>query len=54
MATRCDWCEFPFIPDEYQILEEPIKVEKGIVKALEKPGLGVEINRKMFEENVIE
>ena len=53
MSTRCDWCEFPFIPDEYQLLEEPIRVEKGIVKALEKPGLGVEINKKMFEENVL-
>jgi L-alanine-DL-glutamate epimerase-like enolase superfamily enzyme len=53
MASRCDWCEFPFIPDEYQILEEPIKCEKGKVKALNKPGLGVEINRKMFEENVL-
>ncbi|MFW9971253.1 MAG: mandelate racemase/muconate lactonizing enzyme family protein [Candidatus Odinarchaeota archaeon] len=52
MSTRCDRCEFPFIPDEYQILEEPIKAEHGFVKALEKPGLGVEINRKMFEENV--
>jgi len=53
MSTRCDWCEFPFIPDEFQLLEEPIKPEKGIVSALEKPGLGVEINKKMFEENVI-
>ena len=35
------------------ILEEPIKAEKGFVKALEKPGLGVEINKKMFEENAI-
>ena len=53
MASRCDWCEFPFIPDEYQLLEEPIKVEKGIVSALEKPGLGVEVNKQMFEENVL-
>ncbi|MHA1195988.1 MAG: mandelate racemase/muconate lactonizing enzyme family protein [Promethearchaeota archaeon] len=53
MASRCDWCEFPFIPDEYQLLEEPIKCEKGVVKALDKPGLGVEINQKMFEENII-
>ncbi len=53
MASRCDWCEFPFIPDEYQLLEEPIKVDKGIVSALEKPGLGVEVNKKMFEENVL-
>ncbi len=53
MSTRCDWCEFPFIPEVYQLLEEPIKAENGIVKALEKPGLGVEINQKMFEENVL-
>lgn len=53
MSTRCEWCEFPFIPYEYQILEEPIKAEKGIVKSLEKPGLGVELNKKMFEDNVI-
>ena len=53
LSTRCDWLEFPFIPEEYQILEDPIKVEKGIVKAIEKPGLGVEINKKMFEEHII-
>jgi len=53
MASRCDWCEFPFIPDEYQILEEPIKCEKGKVKALNKSGLGVEINNQMFEENIL-
>jgi D-galactarolactone cycloisomerase len=52
MSTRCDWCEFPFIPDEYQLLEEPIKAVKGFVSAIDKPGLGVEINKKMFEENV--
>jgi L-alanine-DL-glutamate epimerase-like enolase superfamily enzyme len=53
MSTRCDWCEFPFIPDEFQVLEKPIKAEKGFVSALEKPGLGVEINKQMFEENVM-
>ena len=53
MSTRCDWCEFPFIPDEYQLLEEPIKAKNGIVEAINKPGLGVEINKQMFEENVI-
>ena len=53
MSTRCEWCEFPFIPDQYQLLEEPIKAEKGAVKALEKPGLGVEINQEMFEKNII-
>ena len=53
LSTRCDWFEFPFYPEEFQILEEPIKVEKGFVHAIEKPGLGVEINKKSFEENVI-
>ncbi|MFX0148672.1 MAG: mandelate racemase/muconate lactonizing enzyme family protein [Candidatus Hodarchaeota archaeon] len=53
MASRCEWCEFPFIPDEFQVLEEPIICKKGYVKALDKPGLGVEINQKMFEENVL-
>ena len=53
MASRCEYCEFPFISDEYQLLEEPIKCEKGYVNALEKPGLRVEINKEMFEKNVI-
>jgi L-alanine-DL-glutamate epimerase-like enolase superfamily enzyme len=53
MSTRCDWCEFPFIPSEYQVLEEPIRAEKGWVTALDKPGLGVEINKEMFKEHVI-
>ncbi len=54
MASRCDWCEFPFIPDEYQLLEKPIKAENGFVRALDKPGLGVEINKEMFEKNIID
>ncbi len=53
MASRCEICEFPYYPDQFQFLEEPIKVEKGIVSALEKPGLGVEINKQMFEENKV-
>lgn len=53
MASRCPWCEFPFIPEVYQLLEDPIKQENGYVKALKDPGLGVEINQEMFEENVI-
>jgi len=53
MSSRCEWCEFPFIPDQYQLLEDPIRVEKGYVNALNQPGLGVEINQKMFKENVI-
>ena len=52
LSTRCDWLEFPFIPDQYQLLEEPIKVEKGMVSAIEKPGLGVELNQEMFKEHV--
>jgi len=53
MASRCEWCEFPFYPEEFQLLEEPIKANKGKVKALEKPGLGVEINKEMFEKSVL-
>ncbi len=53
MSTRCDWLEFPFWPEQYQILEEPIKIEKGFVKAIDKPGLGVEINKEMFEEHIV-
>jgi len=53
MTSRCEWCEFPFIPDEYQLLEEPIKCVKGKVKALDEPGLGVKINKQMFEENIL-
>ncbi len=53
MASRCEICEFPYYPEQFQFLEEPIKVENGFVSALEKPGLGVEINKQMFEENKI-
>jgi len=53
MASRCEWCEFPFYPEEFQMLEEPIKCVKGKVQAIEKPGLGVEINKEMFEKNVL-
>jgi len=49
MASRCEFCEFPIYPEQFQMLEEPIRAEKGIVSALEKPGLGVEINKEMFE-----
>jgi L-alanine-DL-glutamate epimerase-like enolase superfamily enzyme len=52
LSSRCDWLEFPFYPEDFQVLEEPIKCEKGIVRALKKPGLGVEVNKKMLEENV--
>lgn len=53
MASRCPWLEYSFIPNEYQILEEPIKFEKGYVKAIDKPRLRVEINQKMFDDNII-
>jgi D-galactarolactone cycloisomerase len=53
LSSRCEWLEFPFFPDQFQVLEEPIKVEKGWVKSIEKPGLGVEVNREMLEKNVI-
>ncbi|TFG21693.1 MAG: mandelate racemase/muconate lactonizing enzyme family protein [Promethearchaeota archaeon] len=53
MASRCEYCEFPYYPDQFQMLEEPIKAERGYVKALEKPGLGVEINKEMFDKSKI-
>jgi len=53
MASRCEWCEFPFYPEEFQLLEEPLKCNKGKIKALEKPGLGVEIDKETFEKNVL-
>jgi L-alanine-DL-glutamate epimerase-like enolase superfamily enzyme len=54
MASRCPWLEFPFYPEEFQVLQEPIKVKNGFVNALEKPGLGVEINKEFFMANIIE
>ena len=53
MASRCEWCEFPFYPEEFQMLEEPIRCKKGKLKAIDKPGLGIEIDKEMFEKNVI-
>ena len=49
MASRCEFCEFPIYPEDFQMLEEPIRAKNGYVHALEKPGLGVEISKKMFE-----
>ena len=53
MASRCEWCEFPFYPEEFQLLEEPLRANKGKIKALEKPGLGIEIDKEMFEKSVL-
>ncbi|MFW9901688.1 MAG: mandelate racemase/muconate lactonizing enzyme family protein [Candidatus Thorarchaeota archaeon] len=53
MASRCEFCEFPYYPEQFQMLEEPIKVEKGFIYAIEKSGVGVDVNKKLFEENVI-
>ena len=49
MASRCEFCEFPYYPEDFQMLKEPIRAKNGYVHALEKPGLGVEINEEMFE-----
>jgi L-alanine-DL-glutamate epimerase-like enolase superfamily enzyme len=35
------------------MLEEPIRCKKGKLKAIDKPGLGIEIDKEMFEKNVI-
>jgi D-galactarolactone cycloisomerase len=53
MASRCEWCEFPFYPEEFQMLENPIRCEKGKVRAIDEPGLGININKEMFEKNVL-
>lgn len=43
MSERTEWVEYPFIPEEFQLLAEPIMPDKrGFVHALEGPGLGVE------------
>ncbi len=49
MASRCEYFEFPNYPANFQFLEEPIKAVDGFVPALERPGLGVEINQELFE-----
>ena len=53
MASRCEFCEFPYYPEQFQLLKEPIKAEKGYVSALDKPGLGVEIDMEAFENSKI-
>ncbi len=41
MASQTEWAEIPFIPEEFQLLEEPIRIKDGFVEAINKPGLGV-------------
>ncbi len=44
MASATEWVEFPFYPEEFQLLEEPIRVKDGFVEAIDKPGLGVKVH----------
>jgi len=53
MASRCEFCEFPYYPEQFQLLKEPIKAVNGYISALEKPGLGVELDKEMFEKSKI-
>jgi len=50
MASRCEYCEFPIYPEDFQMLKEPIRAKNGWVHALEGPGLGVEISEEMFKK----
>jgi len=38
--------------DRYQILAEPLPIEKGFLTMPDRPGLGIEINRKVLKELV--
>ncbi|MHA1731135.1 MAG: mandelate racemase/muconate lactonizing enzyme family protein [Promethearchaeota archaeon] len=53
-SKNCDWMEFPFIPEEFQLLQEPVGIDsKGFVNAIEKPGLGVEFDPAAFEKYLV-
>jgi len=53
MSSRCEFCEFPYYPEQFQLLKEPIKAERGFISALEKPGLGVELDMEAFNSSKI-
>jgi len=42
------------VRDEREFIKEPLIVEGGYIKALEKPGLGIEIRDEVFEKYVYE
>ena len=43
-------CEFHALRDKYALLKEPIGIEGGFVTLPDKPGLGIEVDRKVLSE----
>ena len=43
-------CEVHALRDKLQLLKEPLRIEKGFLTIPDKPGLGVEVNRKVLNQ----
>jgi D-arabinonate dehydratase/D-galactarolactone cycloisomerase len=43
-------CEVHALRDKFQLLKEPLQIEKGFLTLPDKPGLGVEVDRKVLEQ----
>jgi L-alanine-DL-glutamate epimerase-like enolase superfamily enzyme len=43
-------CEVHTLRDKFQLLKEPLKIEKGFLTIPDTPGLGVEIDRRVLKE----
>ena len=43
-------CEFHALRDKYPLLKEPIRIEGGFVTLPDKPGLGIEVDRKVLSQ----
>ncbi len=43
------WMEYPLFPEEFYMLEEPIRVEDGYAVVPKEPGLGVRLNFETVE-----
>lgn len=55
-AVDGPWCEFPhdppWTPDAWgAIIEEPFSIDNGRVAPRDRPGLGIELDRSMLDEN---
>jgi D-arabinonate dehydratase/D-galactarolactone cycloisomerase len=43
-------CEVHPLRDKFQLLKEPLQIEKGFLTLPDKPGLGVEVNRTVLNQ----